>query len=526
MKRLLIPLAVAGLSAAVLVQPASAEPNWASDNLMPKPADAYGVANFWLDANGAALHKATQYHWDAKNVSKLVATQSQGAPDGKPSLTAPTGSTAKPTASKNVNLPKTIGKVFFIDRAGRYRWCSATSIQSRHRNLVATAGHCVYESGKDVFSKWIFVPGYYKGRAPWGVYVGAYAFTAYDLDTYDDYDGDFAFVAVHNGFSLVDKVAEKQVLKSEFDSFEGKKDVKSTELKDIPGGKTAEQQYKEGLDKYGPNGGFRAEDVTSKEPAGGNFVDSVPTTDEVEVTELQWSNAPKANEDPKLWKNGDQGATKLTPLTEAEYKKLLDEKAIGKVKGKVFKDDRGDYWLKQFYLIQWYKVTKSTKYFHDSFFIYPGAGKAKDMGRLGDNVGGQGLAWNQPRGQRVIAFGYPADPHPDGDKPYSGLTPKWCAGKTAQKLYQANTFKVEEHQVLKCSMTGGADGGPWMLKYDNNKRTGYVNGITSMFHDQDGNDRVDFISSTYFNGEVADVYNKANYAETKVIVSPKGEMLQ
>jgi hypothetical protein len=513
LKRLLIPLAVAGLSAAVLVQPASAEPNWASDNLMPKPADAYGVANFWLDANGAALRKATQYHWDAKNVSKLVATQSQGAPDGKAGLTAPTGSTAKPTASKNVNLPKTIGKVFFIDRAGRYRWCSATSIQSRHRNLVATAGHCVYESGKDVYSKWIFVPGYYKGRAPWGVYVGAYAFTAYDLDTYDDYDGDFAFVAVHNGFSLAGR---KEVSKGEFAEWGGDKWVEHEEIK--------KEEFDPNFAKYGPEGPYWSKDFDTPEKVGHDYSGAKLLT-KVEVTKAVYEAAPKDTADNK---NGEQyEKSERVPISQEEYKKLAAEKAAGKFLGwlEADKDKNGveiAWYVSHYYLKQWIKPGKTVRYFRDHYFI----GIAKDTGRLGDAVGGQGLAWNQPRGQQMIAFGYPADPHPDGDKPYSGLTPKWCAGKTAQKLYQANTFKVEEHQVLKCSMTGGADGGPWVLRYDNNKRTGYVNGITSMFHDQDGNDRVDFISSTYFNSEVADVYNKANYAETKVIVSPKGEMLQ
>ncbi|MEV0390045.1 hypothetical protein [Nonomuraea sp. NPDC050643] len=524
MKRLLIPLAVAGLSAAALAAPAQAEPQWATDNLAPKPADAYGIADFWLDANGASLRKATQYRLDAKDVPRLVSSQSQSAPDGKPGMTGLT--TPKAAVSKNVNLPKTIGKVFFVDSKNQLRWCSASSIQSRNRNLVATAGHCVYETKADVYKNWIFVPGYYQGKAPWGVYVGAYAFTAYDLDTYDDYDGDYAFVAVHNGFSLGSNGEAKQVLKSEFDKFMGKKDIKSTELKDIPGGKTAEQQYKEGLDKYGPNSGFRAEGFTTKDPAGGNFQDSVPTNNEVEVTELQWNAAPAADENPAKWRNGDKGAVKDTPLTEAQYKQLLDDKAAGKVKGKVYKDDLGDYWLRQYYVIQWFKVTSGTKYFHDSYFIFPAAGKAKDVGRLGDVVGGQGFAWNQKMGQQVTVFGYPGAPHPDGDRPFTGVTPKWCAGKTATKQYQVNTFRVETHQVLKCSMTGGADGGPWLMKYDNNKRTGYVNGVTSLFADQDKNDRIDFISSAYFDGEVADVYNKANFAATKSIVGPNGEMLK
>ncbi|MEV4391741.1 hypothetical protein [Nonomuraea sp. NPDC049607] len=514
MKRLLIPLAAAGLSAALLAHPSSAVPSWVSDNLMPKPADAYSTAKFWLGANGAALRKATQYHWDAKNVSKLVATQSKdGAPDGKPGLTAAT-SAPKPSASKNVNLPKTIGKVFFVDSAGRHRWCSATSIQARYRNLVATAGHCVYETGKDVYSKWIFVPGYYQGKAPWGVYVGAYAFTAYDLDTYDDYDGDFAFVAVHNGFSLT---GSKEVTKSEFTAWGGDKWIDQEEVK--------KDEYDTGREKYGSAGPYWSKDFDVTPDKVGHDYKGEKALTRVEVTDADYAKAPAGTRDDK---NGEQyEKVGPTPISQETYKKLVADKADGKVLGKldVTKDANGTEtgWFEtHYYLKQWVKAGKTVRYFRDHYFM----GMAKDMGRLGDVVGGQGFAWNQPRGQKVTVFGYPGDPHPDGDKPYTGVTPKWCSGKTGTKTYQVNTFRVEEHQVLKCSMTGGADGGPWLMKYDNGKRTGYVNGVTSMFHDQDGNDRIDYISSAYFDGEVADVYNKANYAETKSIVGPNGELLK
>ncbi|MDP4511401.1 trypsin-like serine peptidase [Nonomuraea turcica] len=518
MKRILIPaggaLMATGLLAAGLAGTAQADTDIAKDPMATSAANAKAIVDYWAESNGAALKAATESNvWDKADVAKL---QSKGgySSDTKPGSTAPIGEEKKTTAKvQNVNLPKTIGKVFFVNSKGEKKWCSATSIQSKYRNLVATAGHCVYDTAtnSDVMSKWVFVPGYYQGRAPWGIYVGKQAFTHYDFDVYEDYDRDYAFVTVYNGVSIsASRVNSKQVLKSEYDAYEGKKEVKSTELKDIPGGKTAEQQYLEGLDKYGPNGGFRAENVTTKEAAGGNFKDSVATTDEVEVTELQWTNAPKPSEDPKQWKNGDQGATKLTPLTEAEYKKLLDEKAAGKVKGKVFKDDRGDYWLKQFYLIQWYKVTKSTKYFHDSFFIFTGGDiTVKDAGRLGDNVGGQGFAWNQPTGKYVRVFGYPAAPHPDGNKAYTGVTPKWCYGKTSGKLVGSAAKKIEEHVALKCAMTEGADGGPWLYKYSNAKRLGYVNGVISTFNDQDGNGRVDYISSPYFDGETNIVYKAA-----------------
>ncbi|MGI5287193.1 hypothetical protein ACQEVF_28190 [Nonomuraea polychroma] len=497
MKRLLVPLAVAGLSAAALTFPATAEPHWASDNLQPKPADAYGAAYFWLDANGAALRKATQYRLDTKSVPKLVSSGSQGAPDGKPGMTGPTG-TAKPTVSKNVNLPKTIGKVFFLDRAGNYRWCSATSIQSQHRNLVATAGHCVFANGKDdVYDKWVFVPGYYQGKAPWGVYAGASAFTAFDLDTYDDYDGDFAFVAVHNGFALA---GEKEVSHKDFKAWAGDKWIKPRQI-------SAEEFRKcqINLGECWSEGEDKPADLVGPDYPGA-------VLEKVEVSKGTYDDA-------KIGRG--QGFKFGDPVVEQVDKAKWDAYRGPGAKGSG-PDKLGNYTITHYYTQKWVKPGTTRKYYEAHYII----GIAKDMGRLGDVVGGQGVAWNQPMGQNVVAFGYPSAPHPDGDRPFSGVTPKWCAGKTGTKTYQVNTFRVDTHQVLKCSMTPGADGGPWLMRYDNNKRTGYVNGVTSMFHDQDGNGRIDFISSAYFDGEVAAVYNKANYAQTKAIVGPKGELLK
>ncbi|TYB52610.1 hypothetical protein FXF51_51200 [Nonomuraea sp. PA05] len=497
MKRLLIPLAAVGLSAAVLASPAAAAPDWAQDNLQPKPADAYGAAYFWLDSNGAALRKATQYNIDAKDVPKLVSSGGSSKFDGKPGMTGPT-TTAKATASKNVNLPKTIGKVFFLDKEGKYRWCTATSIQSRNRNLVATAGHCVFANGKDdVFDKWIFVPGYYQGKAPWGVYVGAYAFTTYDLDTYDDYDGDFAFVAVHNGFALA---GQKEVSFNQFKTWAGDRWVKPRQI-------DAEEFRKcqINLGDCWSEGEDKPADLV-----GPDHPEAV--LEKVEVAKATYDEAKTGR--GQGFKFGDPIVEHVDKATWQAYTGL-GAKGTGP-------DTFGNYTITHYYTQKWVKPGTARKYYEAHYYV----GIAKDMGRLGDVVGGQGFAWNQPLGQQVTVFGYPSAPHPDGDRPFTGVTPKWCSGKTGTKSVQVNTFKVETHQTLKCSMTFGADGGPWLMKYNNSKRTGYVNGVTSLFADNDGNDRVDTISSAIFDGETADVYNKANYAETKKIVGPNGELLK
>ncbi|NRQ37471.1 hypothetical protein HII36_37400 [Nonomuraea sp. NN258] len=384
MKRILLPVGGAvlatGLLATGLTGAAAADGDVATDPMARSTANAASVASFWIASNGAALRAATQYTWDAKDVQKVV-SKGGYSPDGRPGMTAPT-SAQKGGNSTNVNLPKTIGKVFFVDGSGKFRWCSATSIQSNYRNLVATAGHCVYDtdSNKALLDNWVFVPGYYQGKAPWGIYVGKQAFTHYDFDTYEDYDRDYAFVTVYNGIAFN---GVKQVDRRDFERFSGPK---------------------------------RA-------------------------------------------------------------------------------------WGGHYYILL-----------------------SKDAGRLGDNVGGQGFAWNQSTGKTVRTFGYPAAPHPDGNKPYSGVTPKHCYGATTQKAVGASWLKIEEHIGLKCAVTPGYDGGPWLLNYNNGTRLGYVYGVTSTFADQDMNDRVDYITSPYFDGETNAVYRAAANVWSGKIVGPNGEL--
>ncbi|MET7335637.1 hypothetical protein [Nonomuraea sp. NPDC005650] len=111
--------------------------------------------------------------------------------------------------------------MFFV-RDGKPYWCSATSVQSKYRNLVATAGHCAYDTDDDghVLDRWVFVPGYYQGRAPWGIYAAKQAFTHYDFDVYEDFDRDYAFVSVYNGLKV--KLVGKGS-KAEYDAYLGPK---------------------------------------------------------------------------------------------------------------------------------------------------------------------------------------------------------------------------------------------------------------------------------------------------------------
>lgn len=238
-------------------------------------------------------------------------------PDGPPGSVPPIGEeTTKTVKSKQVNLPNTVGRVFFTLPGSNpaipasWRYCSATSVQGKYRNLVATSAHCVYDTKKDTFyDNWIFIPSYWdgdnawEGKAPYGIYA-AKTFNAHD-----------------------------------------------------------------------------------------DFV----------VKEDSWNRSAKAN---------------------------------------------------------------------------------------------------------VSSFGYPAGEHPDGDKPFTGRTMKWCYGRTAP-MPAAPKYNLQEHVGLKCALTAGAGGGPFLFSYKSSTRTGYLIGVNSVAWDTDGNDRYDHVSSPYFNTDTYKVYKTA-----------------
>ncbi|MGW4794829.1 trypsin-like serine peptidase [Nonomuraea sp. NPDC004297] len=138
-------------------------------------------------------------------------TSSSGAAAGP---AAPVAAIKKATAAASVEpaLPhkgtaaKTMGKVFFRFGDKEY-WCSASAIAARNRSVVATAGHCAFDSRTaKPADYWIFVPNPVpNGGAPDGIYVGASISLHEDWSGKGDYDFDYAFVTVHRGFTWVAK---------------------------------------------------------------------------------------------------------------------------------------------------------------------------------------------------------------------------------------------------------------------------------------------------------------------------------
>ena len=157
-------------------------------------------------ANGTTnnLAKATAYTTETVPASKL-STSGGYTPDGKPGVVAPIGEEKKSTSVvKNVNLPKSIGKVFFVDSEEQAEVVLGhlDPVQVPQPGLHRRSLRLRRQGQRQVMDNWVFVPGYYQGKTPWGIYVGKTAYVHYDFDVYNDRDRDYAFVTVYNGIQV------------------------------------------------------------------------------------------------------------------------------------------------------------------------------------------------------------------------------------------------------------------------------------------------------------------------------------
>lgn len=184
-------------------------------------ADVKRIAEYWSPAklkqaqNNNPATPEVKPSDGSKASSAPVSPTPTGTASGGTAVKAVTYSTSKtskagspvvspvlPTKKQpsDSNLPRTVGKVFFKIGNKEY-WCSASAVASKNHHLVATAGHCAYDpkQGKAA-DYWIFIPGYDQGKTPYGIYVGHSLNLHENFTAQGDYDYDYAFVTVHDGF--------------------------------------------------------------------------------------------------------------------------------------------------------------------------------------------------------------------------------------------------------------------------------------------------------------------------------------
>ncbi|MGH3378720.1 MAG: trypsin-like serine peptidase [Actinoallomurus sp.] len=111
-----------------------------------------------------------------------------------------------------------------------------------------------------------------------------------------------------------------------------------------------------------------------------------------------------------------------------------------------------------------------------------------------DVVGAQGIAFDQPRGSLVYGFGYPAGGRYDGEH----LT--YCSGKT-----YPDSHKITKDEGLRCDMTEGSSGGPWLTRFDSGTGTGVVTSVSSFKYADDPAT----MYGPYFGNAVHRMYDRA-----------------
>ncbi|GAA3950555.1 peptidase [Actinomadura viridis] len=112
---------------------------------------------------------------------------------------------------------------------------------------------------------------------------------------------------------------------------------------------------------------------------------------------------------------------------------------------------------------------------------------------LVDVVGGQGIAFNQARGQNMYAFGYPAA------APYDGSKLTYCSGQVINDPLLSNGIG------MGCNMTGGSSGGPWFLSFNEASGTGVQNSVNSFKY----NFLPTYMFGPYFGTDAQNLYNEA-----------------
>ncbi len=105
-------------------------------------------------------------------------------------------------------VPSTVGKLFFRLPDGRPSSCSAATVNSGAKDLIETAGHCVYTPGAGWHSELLFAPGHYNGPSAAGFWNWGYArtFNLWINNRALSHDQAFVELLPKNGVRVVDAV--------------------------------------------------------------------------------------------------------------------------------------------------------------------------------------------------------------------------------------------------------------------------------------------------------------------------------
>ncbi|GAA3810465.1 peptidase [Sphaerisporangium flaviroseum] len=133
----------------------------------------------------------------------------------------------------------------------------------------------------------------------------------------------------------------------------------------------------------------------------------------------------------------------------------------------------------------------------DSYDLAMIAVNPSDRRHLNEAVGGQEIAFDVPRGRPAFGFGFPADP------PYDGRHLIYCAGEVHR-----DPHKQTHDQGMRCDLTAGSSGGPWLSSFDPATGQGVVTSVSSFKYSDDPAT----MYGPYFGAQARQIYEAAQNA--------------
>jgi len=168
-RSLLAPLAAAVLAATMAGAPASAAPAPRADpptevvrhSAEESPSESLA---YWTEERMSAARPITRVLEGATG-GLLPQSPPDASPEGEPRPQSSAVTGKRWTGGGKV--AQATGRVF-LTMGGRDFTCTASVVPSDNGDTVVTAGHCLKDGTGDWASKWVFVPGYDDGEAPYG----------------------------------------------------------------------------------------------------------------------------------------------------------------------------------------------------------------------------------------------------------------------------------------------------------------------------------------------------------------------
>lgn len=196
---------------------ASAAPSSTSDDIQSIKISAQkadSAVDYWTaDRMKAAKNADTLVAGKSGSAAKVDTSKAAKVPGHAANSNAGKISTNAGGKTRGQEAPVShIGKVFFT-LGGQDYVCSGNAVVSANESTVSTAGHCLNEGPGAFATRWVFVPAYENGSAPYGSFAATELVTTSQWSNDGDitYDTGFAVVSNSNGSTLTDTVGASGV---------------------------------------------------------------------------------------------------------------------------------------------------------------------------------------------------------------------------------------------------------------------------------------------------------------------------